>query len=84
MFNISSFLEKFSKNISTQESQIKKICDVILEQTGLVLNPQKIKIQNNILYLQISPAQKNKIFICKQKILEELEKVSQIKIVDIR
>jgi hypothetical protein len=84
MFNISGFLEKFSKNISSQESQIKIICDVVQKQTGIILNQKNIKIQNNILFLQISPIQKNKIFIQKQKILEEMEKISQLKIIDVR
>ena len=84
MFNISSFLEKFSTNISSQEANSKMICDVISDKTGIVCEPKSLKIQNNVLYLDISPAQKNKIFICKQKILEELEKINQTKIVDIR
>jgi hypothetical protein len=83
MFNISSFLEKFSKNISTQESQLKMICDVLFKQTGIVLDSKSIKIQNGILYLDVSPAIKNKIFICKKNILEELANTTT-KILDIR
>lgn len=83
MFNISSFLEKFSKNISSQESQIKIICDVIFKQTGIVLDPKNIKIQNGILYLDISPAEKSKIFINKKAILEQIAS-SALKILDIR
>ena len=83
MFNISDFLQKFSKNISTQESQTKIICDAVLKHTGIILDPKNIKIQNAILYLQISPAEKSKIFICKKQIINDIIKM-QIKITDIR
>ena len=84
MFNISSFLEKFSKNISDQESQVKIICDSIFKVSRIVLEDKDIKIQNNILYLIISPGQKNRIFMNKQKILDDLKNQLKTKIIDIR
>ena len=83
MFNISSFLEKFSKSISSQELETKTICDVVLKHTGIILDSQKINIKNNILYLNVSPAVKNKIFIYKQKILEDLNNQTAVKIINI-
>ena len=83
MFNISSFLEKFSKNISAQQANSKMICDIILQKTGISCQPESLKIQNNVLYLDISPAQKNKIFMNKNGILEEMAD-STPKIIDIR
>ena len=83
MFNISEFLGKFSKNILAQESQTKTICDAIFKHTGIILDQKNIKIQNGILYLNISPAEKSKIFINKKTILEEMINFTP-KILDIR
>jgi len=83
MFNISDFLQKLSKNISAQESQTKTICDAVLQHTGIVLDSKNIKIQNAVLYLQISPAEKSKIFIRKKQIIDDIIE-AQIGITDIR
>ena len=83
MFNISDFLQKFSKNILVQDLQTKTICNAILKHTGIVLDSKNIRIQNAILYLQISPAEKSKIFINKPAILEEMANLMS-KISDIR
>ena len=82
MFNISSFLDKFSKNINSEETNIKKICEVILNETSIVCNPKSIKFQNGVLYLDLSPIQKNKIFINKEAILQSIASFMNIK--DIR
>jgi hypothetical protein len=76
-------LEKFSKNILSQEANLKIICDVIQKQTGIILDQKNIKIQNGILYLQISPAEKSKIFMNKKAILERMTDFTP-KILDIR
>ncbi len=83
MFNISSFLEKFSKNILSQEANTKEICDIISSKTGIVCDQNKIKIQNGVLYLNISPGAKNKIFMNKNAILDEMARTTP-KIIDIR
>lgn len=83
MFNISSFLEKISKNLSSQELDVQKICDVIFDKTNVTCKPESIRIQNNILFLDVSPGVKNKIFMNKQAILEVLSN-STPKIIDIR
>ena len=83
MFNISSFLDKLSKNLSSQEDELQKICDVVFNKTGIKCDLNSIKIQNNILFLDVSPAIKNKIFIYKESILEGLSNAA-IKITDIR
>ena len=83
MFNISSFLEKLSKNINSQELNSKMICDVIYNKTNIFIPKESIKTQNAILYLDINPAMKNKIFIHKQSILEEMAHTTP-KIIDIR
>lgn len=84
MFNISKFLEKFSKEIQSGEAQNKKIIDVIKTQTGIDLDPKDLEIKNNIVYINSSPAVKNKIFIYKEDILRDVSSDSTLNISDIR
>ncbi|MCX6701858.1 MAG: hypothetical protein NTX96_01525 [Candidatus Zambryskibacteria bacterium] len=85
MFNISLFLEKFSKNIQSVEIYKKQILDIIEKYTQIKISPKEIEIKNYIIYLKTSPAILNKIFIYKNKILEEIiQSIPNLKIVDIR
>ena len=84
MFNISSFLEKFSKNIKSTETFKKQISEIVLNQTQINILPENIEIKNNIVYTNSSPAVSNKIFVHKNKILENVSKITSIKIVDIK
>ena len=84
MFNIEKFLEKFSKNIKSIEIYKKQISEIILNQTQINILPEDIEIKNNTIYTSSSPAVLNKIFIHKNKILEEIGKSLLIKIVDIK
>ena len=84
MFNISSFLSKFSKKIQTVELGNEQILHSIEDKTGLKLSFDNIEVKSYTIYIKASPAIKNKIFIFKQGILDEINKNSQIKIIDIR
>ncbi len=84
MFNISSFLGKFSKNIADTELQKKQIVEIIKKHTQLTLSPKDLEIKNYIIYTNSSPAVKNKLFIYKEKILEDISNLIGIKIVDIK
>ena len=85
MFNISSFLDKFSKNIKLAEVSKEQILKIIEKQTQIKLSPKQIEIKNYIICTLVSPAVKNKIFIYKNKILEDINNsIPDIKIVDIR
>ncbi len=81
MFNISSFLSKFSKNIKDNYLIKEEIIKNVLKITNIELKPDDIVIKNNILYLNITPVYKNKIFINKKDILLN---ISSFNIVDIR
>ena len=74
MFNISSFLEKFSKNINSAELRKKQILEIIEKQTQINIPPEEIEIKDYVLYIKSSPAVKNKLFIYKSKILEDVSK----------
>ena len=84
MFNISSFLEKFSKSIKSSELEKEKILEVIEKVTQIKINPKEVEIKDFVVHIKSSPAVKNKVFINKEKILKELSLSSQTKIVDVR
>ena len=85
MFNINKYLERFSKNISSTEIQKKQISEIVEKHTHINILLEDVEIKNYILYIKSSPGVKNKIFIYKEKILEEISSlISSIKIIDIR
>ena len=85
MFNITSFLERFSKKISFSDSSKKNIIEILAKNTGLNISPKNIEIKENIIYIKDSPAIKNKIFINKKAILDDTTLLlPDIKIKDIR
>ncbi len=84
MFNIQKYLEKFSKNVASSEIQTKQIIDIIKKETDILVVLNNIEIKNNIIYIKISPAAKNKIFIFKNKIIDAINSSTGIKITDIK
>ncbi len=85
MFNINFFLEKFSKNLSSLEIQKKQIVEIIEKYIHTDILPSDIEIKNYVIYTKSSPALKNKIFIYKNKILEDVVSfVPDLKIIDIK
>ena len=84
MFNISSFLEKFSKNIKSNEVYKQQIIEIIKTNTQISIPEEEIEIKDYIIYTKSSPAIKNKLFISKEKIMSDLNSVLPIKIIDIR
>ncbi len=84
MFNIDKYLEKFSKSFKDAEKHKTKIIEIIEKNTQLYIPPKYLEIRENIIYIQESPVVKNKLFIYKDKILEEISKETPLKIIDIR
>ncbi len=84
MFNIEKYLDKFSKSAKLAELHKGKIIEIIEKQTGLYILPKNIEIKDSIVYIKESPAVKNKLFIYKQTILEEISVSIPIKIVDLK
>ncbi len=78
MFNISNFLEKIKGNLNSTELQKRRILEIIENNTGIKIIPENLEIKNYIIYVNISPAIKNKIFIEKNKILGEISKITTI------
>ena len=84
MWNISSFLEKFSKSLQSTESEKQHILDVIEKQTNIRLNLKDFEIKNYTVEVRATPAIKNKLFIYKRQLLEEINTFSSVKVVDIK
>lgn len=83
-FNINKFLEKFSKDVRNAELHKTKIIEIIEKHTQLHILPKNIEIKDFAIYIKDSPAVKNKIFIYKNKILEDVVRFIPIKIVDMK
>ena len=73
MIEIKDLLSKFNKILSSSEVRKQVIGEVLLEVVGLEINSKKIKIKNNIVYLDIKPIYKNEIFLKKEKIFNLLK-----------
>ena len=84
MFNIEKYLEKFSKDVRNAELHKTKIIEIIEKHTQLHILPKNLEIKDYIIYIKDSPAVKNKIFIYKNKILEETSISIPTKVVDIK
>lgn len=84
MFNIQKYLEKFSKNINSIELYKKEIIEVIKKNTQIKLSLEDFEIRDCVINFKGSPAVKNKIFIYKNKILEDIKTSIPGKIVDIK
>ncbi len=83
MFNISSFLEKFTKQVGQAELNTKEICDIVTLRSGVPCSPEHIEIKNYILYITTSPTFKQKILMSKEGILRDLKQMSLGTMVDI-
>ncbi len=84
MFNISKYLEKFKKNVDKGSFLNESIVNIIKKHTEIDILKEDIDIKSNIIYIKISPLYKNKIFIYKENVLEEINKISSINYIDIR
>lgn len=82
MFNISLFLNKFSKNIKDNSYLKGLIIEVIKNKTKIILSEGDLEIKNGTVFFIGTPGIKNKIFINKEKILLEINK--NHKIIDIK
>ena len=84
MFNISSFLEKISKSVQSKEFYNEQIIDVIEKNTNIKLKSEDVELKDNIVLIKCSPAIKNRLFISRGKILEEISVFTPVRVIDIR
>jgi len=84
MFNISDYLEKFSKVVSFGRQQKKEIQNSIEEVLNIKIDTDSIFIKDGLLSLKVSPAIKNTIYIKKALILKKMEEKGVENILDIK
>lgn len=73
MENLSHYLSKFKKIISSKEDEKKVFISVIQEILSIELIPD-VEIKGDCIYVHTKPIIKNEIFLHKKDILEALEK----------
>ena len=84
MFNINNYLNKFSNSIFSAEEKKKQLIQIIKKYTNIDFLKNDIEIKNNIIFLKASPILKNKIFINKKIILENITLTVSNNILDIK
>ena len=84
MDNISSFLERFKKLLTSKSAVTQEVLDAIKTHTGVSLDKTQINIQNNVVFVQTTPMVKSTIFIKKVPILQTLKERIGQHVMDIR
>ncbi len=84
MFNISTFLEKFSKKIKSSQLHNKQILNIIEKESNIKIDIENLEIKNNTIYIKSSPPTKNQLFIFKKRIIEKINSLTPNKIIDIK
>ena len=84
MFNINDYLKKFSKDFKDAERHKLEILEIIEKNTQIKISSEELEIKDYVIYIKSSPAVKNKLFIYKSKILEDISTSISVRIVDIR
>lgn len=72
MFNIKDYLKRTVGIIDKNVLNEKEISEIIKKHTGIEKEKSFFEIKNGVLRTNLSPAEKNMIFIKKEAILSEL------------
>ena len=81
---IGSFFERFRSRELDEILFRAAVIDSIKEVLRFELDPTSISYSNNTIFLKISPAGKNSIFIKKDLILKKIQEKTKRRVVDIR
>ncbi len=81
---IAFFLKKFESLVHEKDISKKMICEVLYQNLKKDFTTEEIKVTKGILYINTDIFIKNAILFKKQKILDELNKVSKNPIKDIQ
>jgi len=85
MLNIQGYLGKFSKRLNDLTHQKTQIVGIIEKYTQIIVLPEEIEMKDYVIYLKSSSAVSNKVFIYKNRILEEISMLlPDLKIFDIK
>lgn len=83
MFDIAKYLEKFKTLGNSRYFLRDSVVESIKKITNIDINPKNIDIKSGIVRINSKNIIKNEIFIKKTKILEDLGKKTESKIIDI-
>ena len=72
MDKLSSFLQKFTQILSSKESLVSVVKDVLLKEVGIDVDKENISVRGGHLTLNISPTIKTQIFMRKDSILQKI------------
>ena len=73
MIELKDLLGRFGKILETGEGSKRLVVEVIKDDTGILIESEKIKIKNGTIFLNIKPIYKNEIFLKKEKIFSKLK-----------
>ena len=75
MIEIKDLLNKLNNILLSNEGKKNSIAEAIFEVVGVKINPKKIEIKNNIVYLDVKPIYKNEIFLKQEQIFSKLKEI---------
>lgn len=73
MIEIKDLLSKFEDILLNEGLKVQYIREAIFNNTGIKIDKENVKIQNNTIYLNIKPIYKNEIFLNKKKISKSIQ-----------
>lgn len=73
MIEIKDLLFKFEDILLNEGLKVQYIREAIFNNTGIKIDKENVKIQNNTIYLNIKPIYKNEIFLNKKKISKSIQ-----------
>ena len=74
MKKIGSLLSYAHSLLKNAETIKKDLAMIVYSQSKIKVNSQQIKIKDSVVFLNLSPAEKSKIFIHKQRVMDEIKK----------
>lgn len=81
--NIAQFLEIYKKKLLSEDDKRNAICQIISEETGVIINEKVLTIERGLIKIKASPVLKNEIFLHKNTILKRIHESGRTDIFDI-
>lgn len=84
MNNLSSFLQKFKKILSSQGAHIYVFIEILKDELSVEITKDQVRLQGGVLFVSLPPTTKNVLFLKKKHILGRLLDQAGPGVVDIR
>jgi hypothetical protein len=75
MIEVKDLLHKFNNLLLSEERKTESVRLAVSEALGVPINPEDVKIKNNVIYLNIKPIYKNEVFVKQEQILKKLDEL---------